>query len=44
MPVPMTIGTRHSRYNQGDVFSLGLSLASVGKQTEGIMDRLGVSR
>jgi hypothetical protein len=36
--------TRHSRCYQGYVFSLGLSLASIGKQTEGNLDRLAVGR
>jgi hypothetical protein len=35
--------TRHSRYNQGYVFSLGLSSA-IGQGTEGNLDRLAVSR
>lgn len=36
--------TRHSRYNQGCVFSLGLSTATIGERPEGNLDRLGVSR
>jgi hypothetical protein len=36
--------TRHSRYNQGYVFSLGLSAPSIEKQTEGNLDRQAVSR
>ena len=36
--------TRHSRYTRGYVFSLGLSLASIGKQPEGNMDRHGAGR
>jgi hypothetical protein len=44
MRVPMTVGTRHSRYNQGCAFGLGLSIASIGKRPEGNLDRLGVGR
>ena len=36
--------TRHSRYNPGCAFSLGLSTATIGQQPEGNLDRLGVSR
>ena len=36
--------TRHSRYNPGRVFGLGLSTATIGQQPEGNLDRLGVSR
>ena len=36
--------TRHSRYNPGCAFSLGLSMATLGQQPEGNLDRLGVGR
>jgi hypothetical protein len=42
--MPVARATRHSRYNQGYVFSLGLSAPSIEKQTEGNLDRLAVSR
>ena len=39
--MPVAQATRHSRITRGYVFSLGLSLASIGKQPEG---NLGSSR
>ena len=42
--MPVAQATRHSRITRGYVFSLGLSLASIGKQPEGNLDRLMVSR
>jgi len=40
--MPVAQATRHSRITRGYVFSLGLSLASIGKQPEGNLDRHGV--
>jgi hypothetical protein len=42
--MPVAQATRHSRITRGYVFSLGLSLASIGKQPEGILDRHGIGR
>ena len=42
--MPVAKATHHSRYNQGCVFSLGLSMATFGERPEGNLDRLGVSR
>jgi hypothetical protein len=42
--MPVAKATRHSQVTQGYVFSLGLSLASIGKQPEGNLDRHGVGR
>ena len=36
--------TRHSRYNPGCAFRLGLSSAPIGQEPGGSLDRLGVSR
>lgn len=42
--MPVAQATRHSRTIRGYVFSLGLSLASIGKQPEGNLDGHGVGR
>ncbi len=42
--MPVAQATRHSRSTPGYMFSLGLSLASIGKQPEGNLERPGVSR
>ena len=44
MRAPKTVGARHSRYNRGCAFRLGLSMAPFGQTPEGNLDGLGVSR
>jgi hypothetical protein len=42
--MPVAKATRHSRLSQGCVFSLGLSIAYSGQNSETNLDRLTVSR